>query len=119
MQTESLDALKNLVCTLRPAEWLGGFIGACRVAEQCGFQFSHAAVDASPELSLGQYREPRLDLIQPGTRRRGEMQMIARMLGEPALHGRRLVRAVVVQDEMHVKIGRDFGVDRVEELAEF
>ena len=83
LQTESLDTLKNFVCTLRPSEWLGGFVVARGVSEQGGSQFHHAAVDASPELSLGPQREPRLNLRQPGTRGGREVKMIARMVRSP------------------------------------
>ena len=46
------------------------------------------------------------------------MLMESGMPGEPSSHAWRLVRAVVVQNEMHVKSGWNLGVDRVEKLQE-
>lgn len=45
------------------------------------------------------------------------MQVIARMLGQPAFDGRRLVRAQIVEHEMDVQVRRDLGLDRLQELA--
>ena len=54
MQTEPLDTLENVVCTLRPAERLRGVIAACRVAEQRRFEFPNTAVNAAAQLPLSQ-----------------------------------------------------------------
>ena len=119
MQTETLDALQDFVGTLRPAEWLGVAVTFCGVREEIRGELLDAAVHAPMELVLRQDREPRLDLVEPGTRRRREVQVIAWMLGEPALDGGGLVRAVVVKDEMDLEGGRYGRVNGVEELAEF
>ena len=48
-----------------------------------GFQFIDAAVHAASDLPFGQQGEKTLDLVQPGTAGRREMNMPARALGKP------------------------------------
>jgi len=48
----------------------------------------------------------------------GVKQMISRVAREPALHGRCLVGAEIVDDEMNLQLGRYGRVDRIEETAE-
>ena len=74
--------------------------------------------DAAPDLFLGEEREPALDEIEPRRAGRREVQMEARALGQPAPDHRRLVRAVVVEDEVDVEVRGHVRLDRVEELAE-
>ena len=75
----------------------------------------HAAAD----LFLGQFDEPAFDEIEPGGAGRREMHVIARPFREPATDERRLVRRVVVENQMDVEVARHGRVDRVEEAAEF
>jgi hypothetical protein len=49
---------------------------------------------------------------------RGEVQYEARVRGQPALDRRRLVRAAVVQHEMHVELGGDLAVKGGQEPLE-
>ena len=44
------------------------------------------------------------------------MNMEAGMAGKPVLHGRGLVRTVVVHDQMHIELGRHVGVDGAQKL---
>ena len=67
------------------------------------FQLDRAAVDAAPDLFFGQLSEPALDQIEPGSRGGSEVQVEARTFGKPAADPLGLVRAVVVQDEVHVE----------------
>ena len=118
MQTESLDALEDFISGLDPAKGFGSLVRARRIREERVDEFGHAVMNAAYQLTLGQEREPRLDLVQPGAGSRREMEMIPRVLRQPALDGRRLVRAVVVEDEMNLQIGRHLAIDRGEKLAE-
>jgi hypothetical protein len=59
--------------------------------------------------------KPALDEIEPRSRSRGEMHVKARMAHEPSFDRGRLVRAVVVQDEVHLELGRHVGLDRAQE----
>jgi hypothetical protein len=45
------------------------------------------------------------------------MKVEARTLGEPLPDDRRLVRTVVIQDEMYVQVTWNFGVDRIGGIA--
>ena len=54
--------------------------------------------------------EPALDLVEPGGVGRREVQVEARMPGEPRPHLPVLVRAVVVENEMELKLGRHLRV---------
>src|SRR5713101_2631984 len=49
----------------------------------------------------------------------GEVEVKPRMLDHPRLHGRMLVRAVVVQDEMDVPLAGGLPIDLVQEGEEF
>ena len=42
---------------------------------------------AAPQRLVGQLAEPAFDLVQPRRGGRGEMQLEARVLGQPGLHG--------------------------------
>ena len=73
---------------------------------------------AAFDLLLAEQRKPALDQIEPRGGSRREVQMKPRVAREPPPHARRLVRAVVVQDQMDVEVRRHLGIDRVEELQE-
>ena len=75
-------------------------------------------MDPAPELFLGQEREEALDLVQPGSAGRREVDMPARMAGQPTLNGRRLVGCVVVHDQMDVELVGDLGFESAQELEE-
>ena len=77
-----------------------------------------AAMDAAPDLALGDEREEALDLIEPGCAGGRQMHMPARPLGQPVADQRGLVGGVVVHDQMHVEIAGDGCFDLVEEIAE-
>jgi len=83
-------------------------------------QPQRAAVDSAPNLFFGQLSEPALDQIQPGSGSGSEVQMEARTFSQPASDDLGFVGAVVVEDEMYVKL-RGYvvldGVDKAAELA--
>jgi len=81
-------------------------------------QFPGATEHPAAELLLRQRCEPALDQVQPGGAGRGEMQVIARPLGQPALDGGGLVSSVVVQDQVHVEVRGHGRIDLVEEAPE-
>src|SRR6516162_7294510 len=57
--------------------------------------------------------------FKPGGAGRREVQVIARVVGEPSFDGRRLVGGVIVEHQMDVEIGRHGLLDLREEVAEF
>lgn len=73
---------------------------------------------AAANLLLGQVREPDFDEIQPGGAGRNEVEMEPRMPLQPPLNRGMLVRRVVVDDGMHLDIGRRIRVEDVEERPE-
>ena len=75
-------------------------------------------MDPAPELFFGQEREEALDLVEPGGAGRREVDMPARMAGQPTLNGRRLVGCVVVHDQMDVELVGDLGFESAQELEE-
>ena len=64
-------------------------------------------------------REEPFDHVEPGSRSRREVQMEAGMGFEPALYGRRLMRGIVVNDQMEIEIGGRLLVDQSEKAQEF
>ena len=73
---------------------------------------------AAADLALGEQREEALDLVEPGGRGRGEVDVPARSLGEPVADQLGLVAAGVGEDDVHLEIGRYARRDGVEEAAE-
>lgn len=70
-----------------------------------------ARVRAALDLALREQAKPPLHLVQPRAVRRGEVQVVSRPLRQPRLDARRLVRRLVVQDNVHVHVGRYVSVD--------
>jgi hypothetical protein len=75
-------------------------------------------VCAASQLLLRKCGEEPLDEIEPGAARRCEMQVKATMPSQPITNDLRFVRAVAVEDQVHVQICRYFHIDAVQELAE-
>lgn len=79
----------------------------------------HAAETASTDTLVGQFAEPPLDQVQPGTRRRDEMQVEPRVPPKPGCHARVLVGPIVVYNQMQIEFGPRRCVDLLEEPDEF
>src|SRR3989441_6751741 len=116
--TKSRDARKDLVGRLGPDEGLGMAVCDVDIPPNGRLQFAGAAMDTTPQLLVGERREPALDQVDPRGTRRREMHVVPRMAHEPAVNERRLVGAVVVENHMHVERRRDGRLDGVEERAE-
>ena len=83
-----------------------------------GLEIDDGAEDAVLQASAGQLGEEALDGIQPGTRGRDEVEGPARMPGEPGANLRLFVGGVVVEYNVDVLVGRQFGLNRVQETDE-
>jgi hypothetical protein len=103
--TKSSDTGQDLVSRLRPNERLGHGVAVRDVGEDRGLKRAGAPVGPTFNLFVGEQGEPALDEIEPGRAGRGEMEMEAGVAGEPAVNHRRLVRAVVLQNQVHVQFG--------------
>lgn len=80
---------------------------------------SAATLRNTPQLSLRQGPEEPLYQVQPRAARRREVQHVARVTQQPLLHGRRLVSAVVVPDQVEAPFFlRDGRVDASQQLEE-
>src|SRR6185295_18862051 len=76
-------------------------------------------MNAATKLLLCQGREPAFDEIDPGCAGGCEVHMESWTLGEPAADQCRLMRAVIVQNQVHFKFRRDRLLDSIQELPEF
>src|SRR5215212_5988178 len=74
---EACDVGKNRVGRLGPAERLGLGVVPLDVGQHGRFQLLDRAVNTPPQLASAQQGEEPLDLVEPGARRRREVQMVA------------------------------------------
>ena len=65
-----------------------------------GLEFSDVVKSPSPDTLTGDFGEEPLDEVEPGTGCRREVHREAFVSRQPALHGRRLVGGVVIEDQM-------------------
>lgn len=79
-------------------------------------QVLDAPEGASSNRLLGDHVEPDLDLVQPGGVGRRQMDVKARMQGQPALHPGVFVGGIVVDDQMNIQILRDVSVNMLKEV---
>src|SRR5271157_3159901 len=82
------------------------------------FQFAGAAVNAAPDLLFRQQRKETLHQVDPRRSGGRKVHVIVRTLNQPLPDERRFMRAVIVQNEMHLHSRRHCRLDGVEELAE-
>jgi hypothetical protein len=81
-------------------------------------QLGHAREGAAPDALHRDLCEEAFDEIEPGRTRRREVQLEARMLGQPRLHLRCLVRPVVVEHQVDVEVLLHAPVDPLQEADE-
>ncbi len=106
-----------MVSRFGPYERFALIVGQLDVFKNGLLKLARASVNTSSELLFGQRGEPSLDEIEPGGACRGEVEVIARALGQPAVYKRRLVGCRVVQDDVDIQLGGYRGIDLVEEIA--
>ena len=82
-------------------------------------KFGNVVEDTSAYLLASDFGEEALNQIEPGRRCRDEVQLETRMALEPTLYGWRLVRGVVVDNQMEIEIREGFLVDLLQKLEEF
>jgi hypothetical protein len=81
-------------------------------------QFGDAAEDAAPDRFVGELAEPALDEVEPGARGGDEVQVEARVLGEPGVDVFVFVGAVVVEDQVQLALAGKLAVEGAQELKE-
>src|SRR6266403_4648226 len=114
--TKAFDGSEDRVSGLGPSERPRVAVRDVDVIADRALQFERTAMRAATKLPVRELGEEALDLIDPGRAFGREVDMKARASQQPALDQRRLVRAVVVEDEMNFQLLRDVEVDGVEEL---
>src|SRR5216683_2342864 len=86
----------------RPDEWARVLVVFAYIGANGSDESRHAAEGSATDPFARDLGEEALDEVQPRGPGRGEVEVKPRMLGDPRLHGRMLVGAVVVQDQMDV-----------------
>jgi len=79
----SRDCLEDGIGCLGPDERLGVVIVGLNKGSDIGFELIDAAMDAALDLLVGEQREPAFDLVEPGGAGRREVEVVARLAGEP------------------------------------
>ena len=104
-----VDAAFDLKGGFGPTEGFGVFVPVGQEAGD-GLLQARDAVEAAAANGLrGDQAEPALDQVEPRGAGRGEVQMKARMGGQPVLYRGMLVGAVVVADQMQFQLGVALG----------
>src|SRR5271156_5586601 len=95
----------NLACDgasrSRPHEWFGAMVAVPDIVADRSHQLAHTAKGSSADALGGDFRKESFDQIQPGSTRRREMPLIARVRLKPSLHRGMGVGRIVVQDQMN------------------
>ena len=99
------DAAFDLVGRFAPAEGLSVFVPVGEEASDGLLQARDALEAAAPDGLAGNQAEPALDQVGPRGTGRGEVQLEARVGGEPLFNRGMLVGAVVIADQMHSSFG--------------
>ena len=115
-QAEASDGGQDVFCGLGPSEGSRVCVDRIDIAPNGLLKLLGRAMDAAPELFLGQEREKALDLVEPGGSGRREVDMPAGMPGQPALDGRGLVGGVVVHHQVDVEVVGNPGFESTQEL---
>jgi len=117
--TKSGDTGEDFVGRFGPHKRPGPLVGDRDVPPDRGLELLRTAMHAAAQLFLGEGGKPPFDEVDPGRPGRREVHVVARMAREPAPNAGRLVRPIVVEDQMDVEGRRHGRLDGVEELAEF
>ena len=92
--------MQDVASTLGPDKRFGIGVVVSDVFIDYGNEFGDAGEYATAKPLGGDIAEEALDHVQPGCRGRREMHNKARVFVEPRLHGRMLVRGVVVGNQV-------------------
>ena len=107
------DFCKDLFGGFAPDEGLGVGIVVFQIIANGSFEFGNGSEYATTDALLSDQAEEALDLIEPGGRGRGEVQVKAGVLGQPCLNVGMLMGGVVLEDEVEIEfLGRLLGMVR-------
>src|SRR5262245_65486261 len=99
--TKSSDTGQDLVGRLRPHKRRRSGVAMVEVGKDGRFQRACAPVRATLDLFLGEEGKPAFDKIEPRAPGRGEVQVETWSARQPAMNHRRLVGAVVIENQVH------------------
>ena len=108
------DFFEDFVSGLGPDEWFGVGVVFFQILHDGVLQLGDAFEGATSNTVSGDLGEEAFDHVEPGRRGRREVQMKARMRLEPAFDGGRLMRGIVVDDEMQIQTGGGSVIDQLE-----
>ena len=94
------DTDTSLGIVVGPQERYGVFVVPLDVRQQLSLEIERGREDPSRNAIAFEFAEPEFHLIEPGAVRRCVVQLDARMLRQPCLHGRGLVRGQVIDDDV-------------------
>ncbi len=77
-----------------------------------------AVEDGAADGLVGEFAKPVLDEVEPGAPGRGEVQVEARVPGEPSVDVAVRVGAVVVDDQMQLAVTGELAIEEAQELQE-
>jgi len=83
------------------------------------FPFFYTAEHAPSNSLVGEFGEPALHQVDPGSVGGSEVDMKAWAFGKPFPNKGRFVGSVVVHNDMHLECSGHLRLDQIEELAKF
>src|ERR1700716_1140755 len=101
--TKSLDARHDVISRLGPHKRLGIGVVVVEVLANSALELVGGAMGAAAKLTLGQGSEPALNLVEPRSRSRCEVDVESGMTCEPGAHHGCLVRSVIVHYQVNVE----------------
>jgi hypothetical protein len=111
------DAGEDLICGSGPDERLGMFVVHGDKFADRRFEILHTAKHVTANSFVGEFGKPALDQVDPGPVGGREVNMKVGALGEPVPDERRVMRAVIIYNEMNVPTSRNLRFDQVQELT--
>ncbi len=111
-------AVENLIGSAGPDEWFRIFVVDLDESANGRLKLFDAAERAAPDPFVGEFGEPSLHQVQPGAVCGREVNVKTGPLEQPVPDESSLVRAVVIQNQVHVQLGGNLRLDRVQKPAE-
>ena len=102
-------------CRGGPDEGLGVIVGARDIAVDDCHEVIDGAEHPTPQRLTGEPGEEAFDGVEPGARRRGEMECPSRIVGQLGEHLGVFVSGIVIHDGMDDFAGRHRVLDLIEE----
>ncbi len=112
------DFIEDRVRSGCPDKWLWLGVMGTEVFHDGSFECCDAREGPTAYAAPCDFCEETFDLVQPTRAGRRKVQFEARVCGEPAPHGRRLMRSVVVEDKMNREMLGHLRIDATQKAQE-